>query len=421
MKIAVVGTGISGLVCGYLLGRDHDVTLIEANAHAGGHTNTVSVEFDGKQYEVDTGFIVYNEWTYPNFIGLLEELNVPTQETSMGFSVRCDRTGMEYNGSTLGGLFVQKRNLLSPKFYRMIYDILRFNKQGPEVLDELGEDVTVGEFLRTYRYSKGFAEHYLTPMGAAIWSCPMATFEQFPMKFIIEFYRNHGLLQVRDRPVWRVIQGGSKQYVRKLLDKFSGELRLNCPVQSVRRSQDHVEIQLSEGTEIFDEVVFACHSDTALKLLADAIPIETELLNEFPYGKNTAVLHNDESVLPSKPAWASWNYHIRKGEETRPSVTYNMNILQGLQSSKQFCVTLNEEEAINPDLIHGTFEYSHPIFTVRRAAAQRRHGEVIRNSRTSFCGAYWGNGFHEDGVNSALKVCSAYGIVPEWAHVQEES
>ncbi len=414
MKIAVVGSGISGLVSSYLLGREHEVTLFEGNAYPGGHTNTVAVEVDGAHYSIDTGFIVYNDWTYPNFIGLLNELDVQTQPTNMGFSVKCDRCGLQYNGSSLTGLFVQKRNLCRPSFLLMIREILRFNREAPALLETLSDDHTVGEYLREHHYSKGFAEHYLLPMGAAIWSCPMSTFEQFPIKFIIEFYKNHGLLQVRNRPTWRVITGGSRCYVEKILNHFSGTLKLNHPIQKIERFDSSVALTHALGTEIFDEVIMACHSDTALKLLASPTTSEIEILRGFPYGNNVAVLHTDESLLPAQQAWASWNYHLRTGIETRPSVTYNMNILQGITSPKQFCVTLNEEDAINPELVLARFYYAHPIFTTNRSTLQARHHELIRQAQTSFCGAYWGNGFHEDGVNSALKVVQAFGIDPKW-------
>lgn len=416
MKIAVIGSGIAGMVCARLLHDRHDVTLFEANAYPGGHTNTVRCDVDGQSINVDTGFIVFNERTYPNFVGLLDDLGVESRPTSMGFSVRCDRCGLEYNGSSPSGLFAQRRNLLRPSFHRMLADIVRFNGQAVRVLADLSDEMTVGRFLKFQGYSSGFAEHYLYPMGAAIWSCPMAAFEQFPIRFIIEFYRNHGLLDLRNRPVWKVIAGGSRRYVEPLLAPLRDRLRLNCPVGRIRRSDDAVEIQHAAGTEQFDEVVLACHSDQALAMLEDPSPLECATLGEFPYSRNTAVLHTDESLLPRRrSAWASWNYHIRAGEESRPAVTYNMNILQHIESPRTVCVTLNEEDAVAPESILRTFRYSHPVFTTRRAAAQRRHRDLIRRCRTSYCGAYWGNGFHEDGLVSALAVCEAFGIVPRWS------
>jgi predicted NAD/FAD-binding protein len=412
MKIAIIGTGISGLVCARLLHGVHDVTLFEAADYVGGHTHTVPVDANGESHQIDTGFIVFNHQTYPHFTRLLEELAVASEPTSMSFSVRDDRIDLEYNGSDLNGLLAQRRNLIRPRFHRMLWDILRFHRESPELLHALAEEVTVGEFLRDRRYSRAFAEHYLLPMGAAIWSCPLQTFERFPMRFILQFYRNHGLMQLRDRPVWRVISGGSQRYVERLTAPFRDRVHVNCPVQTVTRGPESVTLTTPGRAWSFDEVIFACHSDQALALLTDPMPLERELLSEFPYSANSAVLHTDISVLPRRRrAWASWNYHVRAGSQARPTVTYNMTMLQHIRSPRTFCVTLNEEDAIRPEHVLGRWEYAHPIFTVRREAAQRRHHEVIRHQRTSYCGAYWGNGFHEDGVNSARAVCRRFGIV----------
>jgi predicted NAD/FAD-binding protein len=294
----------------------------------------------------------------------------------------------------------------------MLRDILRFNREAPRLLHELSDEDSLADFLDERRYSREFAEHYLLPMGAAIWSCPPATFAQFPVRFIIEFYTNHGLLQVRDRPVWRTIEGGSKQYVERLIAPFRSAIRLQHPVRSVFRTPERVMV-MSSGVEAepFDEVIFACHSDQALRILDDADPRERSVLSALPYGGNTAVLHTDVSVLPRRRrAWASWNYRLNRDPAHRPSVTYNMNILQHIRSPQTFCVTLNSDEGINPGTVLGTFQYSHPVFTTRRTWAQHQHSELIRRRRTSFCGAYWGNGFHEDGVNSAIAVCRGFGV-----------
>lgn len=452
MKIAIIGTGISGLMCGHLLHPQHDITLFEANNYIGGHTHTVNVEVQGRSYDIDTGFIVHNDRTYPNFIRLLRDLDVEALSTSMSFSVRCDRSRTEYNGTSLNGVFAQRGNLFRPSFHRMLRDILRFNREAPSFLDGGNDDMTVGQYLREHQYSTQFANLYLLPMGAAIWSCPTQTFEQFPVRFIIEFYHNHGLLQIRDRPLWRVIKSGSNSYVQKLVQPFRDRIRLNCPVQAVARHADRVTLQLADGSEDFDEVIFACHSDQAIKLLTTPSEVEQGILSAFPYGLNSVLLHTDASVLPKRRrAWAAWNYHIAadSGERPmspelsrtmafqgrrfaecdglgspsydsygttlgplgqRPTVTYNMNILQHIDSPHTFCVTLNEDDSIDPAKVLGRYKYAHPVYTTKRAAAQRRHAEVIRQTRTSFCGAYWGNGFHEDGVNSAIAVCRAFGI-----------
>ena len=414
VRIAIIGSGISGVVTARLLHREHEITVFEANSYAGGHCNTVPVAVDGKQHNIDTGFIVYNDRTYPQFSEILSDLNVATSPTSMSFSVRCDRTGLEYNGSSLNGLFTQRRNLLRPSFLRMLRDILRFNRDGAVDAERVSARQTVGDYLLQGRYSEEFAHQYLLPMGAAIWSCPCSDFADFPIRFILDFYVHHGLLSLRDRPVWRIIDGGSQTYVGLLVEPFHDRIRLRCPVREVTRHENGVVVRHASGENTFDEVIFACHSDQALRMLNDADGLETELLSAFPYSDNTAVLHTDETILPRQQrAWASWNYHITDQEKMRPALTYNMNILQQIDSSKTFCVTLNEDDSINPDEVLARFKYSHPVFTMRRAEVQQRHHEVIRRRHTSFCGAYWRNGFHEDGVVSALAVCARYGI-PGW-------
>lgn len=409
MKIAIIGSGISGLVVAHRLRQNHEITLFESESRIGGHTNTVQVELDGESQWVDTGFIVFNDWTYPNFIALLDELKVPSRPTSMSFSVRCDRTGLEYNGTSLNGVFAQRRNLVRPGFYRLLREILRFNREAPAALARLGEDVTVGAFLSSEGYSQAFSDHYLLAMGAAIWSCPPGTFADFPMRFIVEFYKNHGLLSVNDRPTWRVVEGGSRSYVESLTRPFVDRIRLNSPVARIEREGERVTLELRDGRrEAFDHVVLACHSDQALRLLADPSPLEREVLGAIPYERNTAVLHTDTSVLPrNRRAWASWNYQVRADRADHATVTYNMNILQHLKSRHVFCVSLNSDELIDPAKVLRSFVYHHPVFTTHRAAAQQRHGELLTARRTSYCGAYWGNGFHEDGVNSALAVCRA--------------
>lgn len=412
MRIAVIGSGISGLVCARLLHSKHDVTVFEAAEHVGGHAHTVSVQVDGEQHDLDTGFLVYNDRTYPFFSQMLRDLNVETVPTSMSFSVRVDQSGLEYNGTSLNGVFAQRRNALRPSFLRMLRDIARFNRNGPRDIERLPHDRTVGQYLADGRYSPAFAEHYLLPMGAAIWSCPGDSFAEFPIRFILEFYRHHGLLSLTDRPVWRTVVGGSRCYVRKLIEPFQDHIRCGCPVRNVTRIGSSVRVKSAAGEEHFDEVIFACHSDQAMKILDDADELETDLLSAFPYAENSAVLHTDASILPRrKRAWASWNYRVAQRSDKRPMVTYNLNILQGIQSKKTFCVTLNADDAIDPACVLGRFRYSHPLFTIARNEMQRRHQELIRRRRTSFCGAYWRNGFHEDGVVSGLAVCREFGVV----------
>jgi predicted NAD/FAD-binding protein len=410
MKVAIIGSGISGLTAAYQLHHDHEITVFEANDYVGGHTNTVDIEIDRERHAIDTGFIVYNDWTYPNFIRLLDELGVKSQATSMSFSVSDERNGLEYNGESLNSLFAQRRNLLRPAFYRMVADILRFNRVAQTLVADCNDQTTVGEFLARHAFSQSFAEQYLLPMGSAIWSCPTGTFERFPIRFIVEFYRNHGLLSIWRRPTWRVVTGGSQTYVRAMTSGFQNRIRVKTPIKTIRRYSDRVELQLAAGGfETFEHVIFACHSDQALRILKEeATSAEGEILGAFPYERNVAVLHTDVSVLPkSRRAWASWNYRVQREAPERATVTYNMNILQRIRSSHTICVTLNEESRIAPERILRKFEYHHPIFTTRRAAAQKRHAELLNANRTSYCGAYWGNGFHEDGVKSALAVVSS--------------
>jgi predicted NAD/FAD-binding protein len=409
VKIAVIGTGIAGNVAAYHLARDHDITVFEADSRIGGHTNTVEVEHVGRTYAVDTGFIVFNQRTYPNFIALLQELGVGWRDSDMSFSVRDENTGLEYNGTTINALFAQRRNLLRPSFYRMIRDILRFNREAGALLEPGAPEITLGEFLEERRYSRGFIDDFIVPMGAAIWSARPEAMIRMPARFFVRFFDNHGLLSVNDRPVWRVVRGGSQRYVERLVAGHRDRIRLDTPVESLRRQPGFVEIK-AHGLEPerFDHVFMACHSDQALGLLADPSAAEREVLGAIDYQKNHAVLHTDASLMPRRRlAWAAWNYHLLDREQDRVAVTYNMNILQGLDAREQFCVTLNNSVAIDPARVLQEVEYSHPVFTPEAVAAQQRHREINGAAvngpgRTWYCGAYWRYGFHEDGVVSAL-------------------
>lgn len=411
MKIAIIGGGISGLTCAWQLNRSHEITVFESGEQPGGHSNTVEFDHGGQRFQIDTGFIVYNDRTYPNFMALLSHLGVEGVATEMSFAVRCDRTGVEYSGSGLKGVFAQRRNLFRLSFLQMVADILRFNREGTRDADIVDSTETVQHYLIRGGYSQAFADHYLLPMGAAIWSCPRGTFGEFPIRFILEFYRNHGLLALRNRPQWYTIPGGSRRYVNQLVRPFRDRIRLKSPVQSVRRLEERVVVLTDHGEEHFDEVIFACHSDQALRILDGPTGLESDILSGFPYELNDAVLHTDTSILPkTRSAWSAWNYRIGTDPESRATITYNMNILQHIQSKETFCVTLNDTSGIDPSKVISRHRYAHPIFTTQRAELQKQHSRLIRQNRTSFCGAYWGNGFHEDGVNSALAVCEAYGI-----------
>jgi predicted NAD/FAD-binding protein len=408
MKIAVIGTGIAGLTAAYKLAPENDITVFEAENRLGGHTATVDVQLNGKDYAIDTGFIVFNEWTYPNFIALLEELGVEKQETEMSFSVSCLDSALEYGGKDLNTLFAQRRNLFSPYFLKLVKDILRFNKQS--VADLQAGNIPAAQTLENYliqgKYSEGFVRHYLIPMGSAIWSCGTKSMLQFPVQFFIRFFANHGLLSVTDRPQWYTLKNGSRSYLEPLTRSFKNRIRLSSPVKAITRNQQDISLTSGNGhSEKFDQVILACHSDQALSLLKDASKDEQSILGAIPYQPNEVVLHTDASLLPkTKKAWSSWNYRLGGNSETLPVLSYNMNILQGIHSEETFCVSLNASEAINPDRILGRYNYSHPQFSLAGIQAQQRWSEINGVNKTWFCGAYWANGFHEDGVVSALRV-----------------
>lgn len=405
MRIAVIGAGISGLTAAHYLQGNHDVTVFEAGAVPGGHTHTADVVVSARRFAVDTGFIVFNHQCYPRFTELLTELGVASQPTTMSFSVRSDASGLEYSSASLNALFAQRRNLLRPQFARMLWDIRQFNREARRT--SLPDDrTTVAEYVQAHGYSRIFQDAYLVPMGAALWSSPPQQFQSFSMRFVIEFMRNHALLQTSGQPTWRVVSGGSRTYVNALTARFTGRILVNRPVGRVERHANRVLVTDADGhPAVFDHVIMACHADQALRLLADASPVERELLAAFPYQRNDVVLHTDVAVLPrNRRAWASWNYHVPAAARDAVSVTYDMNRLQGLRAPCQFNVTLNDAGAIDPSLVLGRFRYDHPVFKPGRDAAQRRHAELIDVNRTSFCGAYWGYGFHEDGVRSGLAV-----------------
>ena len=412
MRIAIIGSGIAGLTCAYLLNRKHAITVFEAGDWIGGHTHTVDVEVGGQHYAVDTGFIVFNDWTYPNFIRLLGQLGVGFKDTEMSFSVSDPLTGVEYNGHNLNTLFAQRRNLFSAKFIGMVRDILRFNREALNDLNQqrIASNMTLGDYLKANAYSERFIQHYIVPMGAAIWSMSLNDMLGFPLQFFVRFFKNHGLLSVSDRPQWCVVEGGSSSYVAPLTESFRERIRLNCPVTRVERDADGVTVHSSAGSERFDKVIFACHSDQALALLARPTGTEQDILGALPYADNDVVLHTDTRLLPNrKLAWASWNYRLGGPADQPAAVTYNMNILQGIQSDTTFCVSLNQTAAIDPSKILARYTYAHPQYSLAGMAAQARWEELLGANHSYFCGAYWANGFHEDGVVSALRVAREFG------------
>jgi predicted NAD/FAD-binding protein len=402
MRIAVIGSGIAGNVAARRLHREHDVTVFEAAAHAGGHSDTQEVEVAGRRVAVDTGFIVYNERTYPRFTALLAELGVATQESSMSFSVRDDAAGLEYNGTSLNALFAQRSNLLRPAFLGMVRDILRFNRETPALLEADGDELTLEELLERGRYGRAFREHYILPMGAAIWSTRASAMLRFPARFFVRFLHNHGMLTVNARPVWRTIRGGSRQYVDRLIAPFRHRVRLATRVEWIRRAPGVVVVKpRGHDAEHFDAAFVACHSDQALALLADPDTAEREVLSAIPYQRNDAVLHTDAALLPRRRlARAAWNYHASSGDGP-VALTYDMNVLQRLGAPEPLLVTLNRSDGIDSARVLKRMTYHHPVFTRASVAAQARQRDLNGRRRTYYCGAWWRNGFHEDGVASA--------------------
>ncbi len=410
-RIAIIGAGISGLVSAFLLQRRHDITLFEAADYAGGHTNTVDVHGPDGNHAIDTGFIVFNPESYPNFVRLLEQLQVESQKTSMTFSVSSARSGLEYGGGGLQRIFAQRRNLLRPAFHRMLVEIRRFYREAPELLEGDGQQsTTIGEYVERKGFSRMFIEEHLIPFGAAIWSASTQDMYDFPARFFVQFFANHGFLRLQ-KPEWRVVTGGSRQYVAPLTSSFRQRLRLNTPVKQILRRADGVDVLTADGqSESFDDVVLAVHSDVALRLLGDPTAEEQSILSAMGYQENRVLLHTDISALPrSRRAWSSWNYRVPAQVAEQVTVTYNMNMLQGLQTAETYCVTLNDCDTVDPDRVLRAFTYHHPRYTLDFIAAQNRHGQISGVARTHYCGACWGYGFHEDGVVSALRVARHFG------------
>ena len=410
MKIAVVGSGIAGLGAAWLLSHQHEVVLFERESRLGGHTHTHQVEQGGRAYRVDTGFIVFNPGNYPLLTKLFDELGVPSQSTTMSFSVHDAGNGLEYNATDLNGLFCQRRNLVSPRFWRMVREITRFYREAPALLAEAGPGPTLGSYLRERDYSELFVRDHLVPMASALWSSPSETILDFPAKYLVRFMDNHHMLQVRDRPMWRVVCGGSSRYIEAMQKTWNVQVRLSSPVREVRRDAAGVELATDRGSERFDQVVMACHSDQALALLADPSQAEREVLGAIHYQTNETVLHTDASLLPrQRKAWAAWNAYVPKTPGAPCTVSYCMNHLQSLDSPEPFVVTLGRGQAIDPGKVLARMQYQHPVYTHASVAAQGRRGEINGSNRTWFAGAYWGFGFHEDGLRSGVEVARALG------------
>lgn len=413
MNIAIIGGGIAGNTLAYHLHKQHQITLFESNDYLGGHTHTHQVNVGGQQHSVDTGFIVFNDKTYPEFERILRENQVEWRDSAMSFSVRNETSGLEYNGTTLNSLFAQRRNLFSLSFYRMVKDILRFNKQSLALLAP-GNEMPLGEYLQLHGYSAQFIRDYIMPMGAAIWSTDAEQMLQFPARFFVRFFHHHGMLSIDQRPQWRTIVGGSARYLDKISAGYRDRVQLGTSVTAVVRHAQGVNITTNHGnTHTFDYVFFACHSDEALQILgAEATAAEREVLSAIPYQDNTVYLHTDAKLMPKRPlAWAAWNYHVTAKPSGKVQVTYNMNILQGIRSTEPLLVTLNYTEAIDPAKVIKKLHYRHPLYTLAGAAAQARHADISGANRTAYAGAYWRNGFHEDGVVSALAAIQHFEAV----------
>jgi predicted NAD/FAD-binding protein len=411
MKIAVIGTGIAGMVAAYLLAKEHDLVVFEANDYLGGHTNTIPVNLGGHIFPVDTGFIVFNEVTYPNFVTLLKCLGVPWQPTNMSFSVQDAATGLEFGFRTLRGVFAQPQNLWRPAFLRLLRDIWRFRRDSGELGQDEAYRITLGEYLVKKGYSRDFSQNFLVPLGSALWSADPKDLQDFPAKYFADFFQRHRFLDLAGRLKWQVIRGGSQRYVEPLTRPYRDRVRLNSTVAWVKRHSDFVEVKTrQEEAERFDRVIIATHSDQALGLLADPSEGEREILGVFPYQGNSTVLHTDATLLPRKrAAWASWNYFLPLEPGERATLTYHMNLLQSLWAPVEFCVTLNRNRDIDPAKIIKKITYHHPLYRRQAPLAQKRWPEINGVNRTYFCGAYWGYGFHEDGVASALRVGREFG------------
>lgn len=414
-----MGSGVSGLVAAHLLHPHHDVTLYESDTRLGGHANTVAVDFDGETVHVDTGFLVYNERNYPGFVALLDELGVTTKSSNMSFSVSDERTGLEWRGTNASSAFAQRRRIADPRFLRMLADVVRFNRAARALLApdvEVDLAYTLDDLLAAGRYSRWFRECYLVPMGSAIWSADPATFTRYPAAVFARFFQNHGLLRLGDQPQWRTVVGGARSYVNAIARPLADRVRLATPVDTIVRRSDGVELTSPKcGPETFDRVVLATHSDQALRLLADPTPAEREILGAIRYQPNVATLHTDAALLPrAHRARAAWNYHVvaDTDADTRATLTYDLNVLQGLDTPLPVCVTLNRPDAPAPAHVIEHIDYAHPVFDEAALRAQQRLGEINGRDHTYFCGAYWGYGFHEDGVQSGIEVARQFGITP---------
>lgn len=411
MRIAIIGSGISGLTAAHLLHRQHEITVFEADHRLGGHTHTVTVDAADGPHQVDTGFIVFNEPNYPGLNRLFDLLGVAWRTSEMSFSVRNDAASLEFSGSSVATLFAWKRNALRPRYWSLLREILRFNRLGNAEADSVPAHLTLEEWTRERSFAPFFLDNYLLPLGAAIWSAPRRDMLGYPVRFVLRFLNHHRMMSLRGRPLWRTVVGGSSAYLAPLARGFEDRIRLGTPVRSLAREDDGVRVRTEADEAVFDEVILACHSDQARALLERPTHLEEEILGPMAYQDNEVLLHTDTSVMPRRRnAWASWNYRVQDDTDRPAAVTYDMNRLQGLQSQETYLVSLNHEPgSIADERVIRRLNYAHPKYTVQSEASRERHSELIRHDRLSYCGAYWGNGFHEDGLQSALRVTEAFG------------
>ncbi|MGH2906247.1 MAG: NAD(P)/FAD-dependent oxidoreductase [Solirubrobacterales bacterium] len=410
MRIAVIGAGVSGLTAAHRLSASHEVTVFESEPRIGGHSHTVVVQGEREEHPVDTGFIVFNDRNYPHFNALLDELGVAYERTDMSFSVADEHGRFEYAGSSPNALYANRRNLVDPRFHRMVADLVRFNREAKAFVESgSADDISLRDYVAARGYSRYFVERLIVPQVSAVWSADPEQLWEFPARIVFQFFNNHGILELRGRPQWRTISGGSVEYVKKLVASVAGQTYAGVGAEAVRRGEHCVAVKLADGAEvIFDEVVLATHSDQALALLVDPTDAEREVLGAIPYIDNDVVLHTDASLLPRRrAARASWNFHLLDEPRDRTTVTYWMNKLQNIDSQSDYCVTLNLSDRIDPRSVISEHRYMHPVFTRQGLAAQLRHAEISGVNRTHFCGAYWRWGFHEDGVWSGLRVADA--------------
>ncbi len=426
MKIAIIGSGVSGLTVAHMLNKQHDISVFESSDYVGGHVNTIHIEDAQRNLEIDTGFIVFNDWTYPNFEKLIKNLDIKIQNSQMSFSAKCEATGFEWSGNGLKGLMFNRDNWNQLKSYQMFSDIIRFNKDAKLFIQEKNIDISLGQFLKNRKYSDAFIKYYILPMGAAIWSSEAPQINEFPAYSFLQFFNNHGLLNLKKRPQWKTIVGGSKQYVQQLIKPFEHKIFLNSPVQKIKRVAQRIEIfSLGRNPEYFDHVFFACHADQALGILVDPTEEERTVLSAIRFQVNTAILHTDNSIMPQrKDAWSAWNYLLPKENAKKSvAVTYYMNLLQNISAGQDYFVSLNIPERIKPESIIANVEYMHPVFDKAAIRAQKKHSSINGHQHTWYCGAYWRNGFHEDGVWSAIQSVEQFNkyIKNEELHLQRAS